>query len=313
MKVRYLFFNNQGYLRSGWRLLLFSTLVMLTTLFLYSIVQVVVRGILPGSSAESSDNFFRNYNFLIQAIIFLITSTLIGFWCTRVLEGLPPTILGWAFHKGWIHDLLIGSTIGIASVLLAVVINIAAGGFRIASINFSTSSLKTLFLSAFIFLLGAAAEEALTRGYPLQTLLRSLPSWIAFISTSLFFALMHLGNPNLKSPVIIFINTTMAGIWLAIAYFRTRNLWFPLGIHWAWNWMAGAICGLPVSGITELTRSPLLRINDYGPTWLTGGEYGIEAGISSSIAIVLSSIYIWKTKRIANRQIPVLSHPTSQD
>ena len=63
--------------------------------------------------------------------------------------------------------------------------------------------------------------------------------------TSVPFAFAHLSNPNVV-PGVTFANTALAGIWLAAAYLRTRSLWFPLGVHWAWNWALGAFFGLLV-------------------------------------------------------------------
>jgi hypothetical protein len=73
-------------------------------------------------------------------------------------------------------------------------------------------------------------------------------------------------------------------------------LWFPLGIHWAWNWTMGAVLGLPVSGIERLTPEPLLRATDIGPAWLTGGSYGIEGGAACTIALLVSTLFIWRTR-----------------
>ncbi|HEX8423827.1 MAG TPA: CPBP family intramembrane glutamic endopeptidase, partial [Pyrinomonadaceae bacterium] len=148
--------------------------------------------------------------------------------------------------------------------------------------------------SAVIFVFAAAAEEMLFRGYPLQTMMRALPFLAAVIPSSVLFAYVHLDNPNVAWG-FTFINTTLAGFWLAVAYLRTRSLWFPLGLHWAWNWAMGALLGLPVSGITSLTRAPLFRATDTGPAWLTGGAYGIEGGAACTLALIISTIFIWKT------------------
>ncbi|MEJ7710723.1 MAG: CPBP family intramembrane glutamic endopeptidase [Pyrinomonadaceae bacterium] len=94
-------------------------------------------------------------------------------------------------------------------------------------------------------------------------------------------------------------NTALAGAWLAVAYIKTRSLWFPLGVHWAWNWMMGAVLGLPVSGITSLTPQPLLRVASNAPEWLTGGSYGIEGGVACTLALTLSTIFIWRTRFIS--------------
>ena len=103
--------------------------------------------------------------------------------------------------------------------------------------------------------------------------------------TSVPFGLAHLDNPNVI-PAVTFTNTAIAGVWLAVAYLRTRSLWLPLGVHWAWNWALGWFFGLPISGL-NLVSHPLLKAED-GPRWLTGGSYGIEGGVACTIALIVS-------------------------
>jgi uncharacterized protein len=176
----------------------------------------------------------------------------------------------------------------------------------------------TLIFSAALFILAALAEEALFRGYPLQTTARARLAWLGVFLTSVPFAVVHLRNPNVAAG-FTFVNTALAGVWLAVAYLRTRSLWFPLGVHWAWNWALGSVFGLPVSGITDLAPHPLMRGSDLGPAWLTGGSYGIEGGIAGTIALVVSTIFIWRTrlvsadaemKRLTSQENPVI-RPTN--
>lgn len=108
-----------------------------------------------------------------------------------------------------------------------------------------------------------------------------------------------------------FVNTALAGVWLAVAYLRTRSLWFPLGIHWAWNWALGSVFGLPVSGITEIAPHPLLQGTDLGPAWLTGGSYGIEGGLACTITLIVSAIFIWRTRLVS--ATPQMIRLTSQE
>jgi len=88
----------------------------------------------------------------------------------------------------------------------------------------------------------------------------------------------------------------LAGVWLAVAYWCTRSLWLALGLHWAWNWAMGSLVGLPVSGLTRLSPASLLTATDMGPTWLTGGAYGIEGGAACTVALIFSTIFIWRTR-----------------
>jgi len=78
------------------------------------------------------------------------------------------------------------------------------------------------------------------------------------------FASGHLGNPNASA--FAWLNTFLAGVWFGVAYWKTGDLWFPFGMHLAWNWMQGAFFGIEVSGLTEITASPLLKEIDRGPS-----------------------------------------------
>ena len=131
------------------------------------------------------------------------------------------------------------------------------------------------------------------RGYGLQTLTRARLAWVGVLLTSVPFGLVHLGNPNVV-PGVTFANTALAGVWLAAAYLRTRSLWFPLGVHWAWNWALGWLFGLPISGITLISH-PLLKAEQIGPAWLTGGNYGLEGGAACTVALSVSTIFLCRT------------------
>jgi membrane protease YdiL (CAAX protease family) len=289
MEIQDIFLNRAGRLRSGWRLIIFAVLFYVFAGILLSVLLSTDSPVLAG-----------NWGFVVQALVLLIPATLLGWACGKLLEDLPPRALGWSFHQGWLRDLLFGSLIGAASLLLATLIAAAAGGLKFslnAQLIFQTVG-QTLLTSLPIFVLAAAAEEAMFRGYPLQTMARSRMAWVAVIITSIVFSYGHLGNPNV-APGFTFANTAIAGVWLSIAYLRTRSLWFPLGLHWAWNWTMGAVLGLPVSGIERLTPDPLLRATDLGPVWLTGGSYGIEGGAACTVALLASTLFIWRTRLVS--------------
>ena len=119
----------------------------------------------------------------------------------------------------------------------------------------------------------------------------------------------HQENPNVV-PLLTFTNTALAGLWLAVAYLRTRSLWLPLGVHWSWNWALGWFFGLPVSGI-RLGSEPLLKATDAGPFWVTGGSYGIEGGVACTISLVLFTIFLWRTPWVSTT--PELKKLTSEE
>jgi len=239
-----------------------------------------------------------NAGFVVGAAILFVSAALVGWGCGVLFEELPWRALGWSLHAGWFRNFSIGSAIGTASLVLAAALTIVTRGLSFNLDALSAASIeKTLLLSAVIFIVAAAAEEVLFRGYPLQTLTRARLAWLGVFLTSVPFAVVHLNNPNV-SRGFTFVNTALAGVWLAIAYLRTRSLWFPLGLHWSWNWMQASIFGLPVSGIERLAPAPLLHAMNAGPDWLTGGAYGIEGGAACTIALLISTVIVWRTKLI---------------
>ncbi len=297
MDPKKLFINSAGRLRSGWRLAVF-VLAYIICLFLFtSLVRVVYAAGIYFSPGVRLGSYVQD---VVYRLIVMASGLAAGYLCARFLEGLPWRSLGLTLHVGWFRDLLIGTAIGIASLALAAAIATAGGGLRF---TFSTADIfpqvaKTLVLSGVLFIVAALAEEALFRGYPLQTLTRARLAVLGLLLTSVPFAAVHLQNPNVAQG-FTFVNTALAGVWLATAYLRTRSLWFPLGVHWAWNWALGSLFGLPVSGITRIAPHPFLQGTDLGPAWLTGGSYGIEGGLACTITLVISTVFIWRTRLVS--------------
>lgn len=299
MQVPDFFFNDAGRLRSLWRLAVFTVAYLLAIIALFLATDFSLAFIL---SPETHKRLLveSNWGFVIRSFILFLPPALVGWGCGYVLEDLPWRALGWALHGSWARDLLKGLLVGAASLCVAAAIGAALGGVRFSiparPDAFATAS--TLVSSGLIFMLGAAAEEMTFRGYPLQTAMRSWPLLVALVPTSIPFALVHLDNPHVV-PGFTAANTALAGAMLAFAYWRTRSLWFPFGVHWGWNWVQGAILGSPVSGITQITHAPLLRFADTGPTWIGGGAYGIEGGAACTLALILSTLFIWRTALVS--------------
>lgn len=298
MEISSIFFNQAGRPRSGWRFLIYVISVMILSRMLYSLVELLI---LSAAGQALGRSFLESvWGWVVQSAILFTAVSLVGWFCSRVLEGLPFKALGWTFHHRWFVDWLKGTLLGALSLIFAALIIFVSGGFKfsLTPLAMMGAVLKTVLTSALIFIIAAAAEEVMFRGYGLQTFTRARLALLGLIITSVLFSWVHLDNPHVV-PGWTFVNTMLAGIWLAIAYLRTRSLWFPLGLHWSWNWTMGALLGLPVSGIEALTPAPLMRAADAGPQWLTGGSYGIEGGAACTIALLLSTIFIWRTRLLS--------------
>ena len=140
----------------------------------------------------------------------------------------------------------------------------------------------------------AADEELIFRGYPFQRLVEVAGPVLAVVVVSALFGAAHLRNPFQNW--ISTLNTALVGVLLAICYLRTRALWLPLGIHFAWNFVQGFVLGMPVSGVTF--HHGILQAKISGPFWLTGGAYGPEGSILSLGVIAAGTVYFFVSRQI---------------
>jgi membrane protease YdiL (CAAX protease family) len=287
MSVNDIFFNRFGRLRSGWRFLIFLlSFGILSAFFATGAIAILSR--LPVGLTEDS-----LLALFVPFTIFAALSIFLGWLYGKLFEDLPFRALGFWFTKNWLKDLFLGFVFGAASLGFAALLAAGFGGlsFQFNQTAGSSAIFLTLGVSLSIFIVGAVFEEALFRGYLLQTLSRAKLFWLGLIITSFLFASMHNDNPS--AGFLSWLNTFIAGVWFAAAYYKTRNLWFPFGIHLMWNWFQGAILGINVSGLQKIVSAPILQATDAGPDWLTGGKYGLEGGIACTIALIFSTVLIY--------------------
>ncbi len=249
---------------------------------------------------------------IIQYAVLCGWVILASWGCLKLFEQLRLGSLGFGFFRGCGKEILFG--LGIAALMLVatVVLQMIGGGTRIIlnplfwktvdgtrSWDFIGSGmiLREALMTFIFFSLAAAFEELMFRGYPFQTILRdAIPPVIPILVLSIFFGALHWGNPD--STIFSTANTILAGVWLSVAYLKTRSLWFPTALHVGWNWTMGMIFGLPVSGL-KLPRYPVLISTSEAPKWLTGEGYGSEGGVAAMLILLVATILIWKSKSLS--------------
>lgn len=186
-----------------------------------------------------------------------------------------------------IRELLLGTAvavllIGLCSVLIVLTTDLrqtVRGGFPVME-------LLTVFVPAVVH------EELLFRGYAYQKL-RQWSRAFAIAFSSSIFAILHARNAGVS--VVGIANIVIAGVLLALAYERFRRLWFPIGIHFAWNVMSGPILGYPVSGYVP--HESVLGVAGTGPLLVTGGPFGIEGSVWMTALTVTGALMLAKTPK----------------
>jgi membrane protease YdiL (CAAX protease family) len=274
-------------LRAGWRVLLYVLLAAVLAAALYPLVS---RAVDPNGPLR----------LLASAIVMLVSSLVAGWVMLAAVDRRPPGALGFAADPAAARDSLAGTGIGIAMLGLAVLLLAVAGMARwVADTGSGWEYVAALAQSLAFFAVAAAAEEAAFRGYAFQALVQGLGAWPAAIATSALFALAHAGNPDVSA--IALANIFLAGVMLAVAYLKTRSLWFATAVHLGWNWAMQSLLGFPVSGLNEWD-TPLYDVRETGPDLLTGGPFGPEAGLAATLAILAGTAWMWRTRRLGESE-----------
>ena len=214
---------------------------------------------------------------------------------TGVLERRPLATVGLAFRGRWLRELCQGLVVGTVMILLVAAAERMLGGVRFTLGTAPPERLLVWAGGLLVFgLIAATNEELIFRGYPFQRLLEAVGAVGAIGLCSALFGIVHLGNSH--HTWISTLNTALVGVALAVAYLRTRLLWLPIGMHFAWNFIQGFCLGLPVSG-AQIPCS-LLHAEVSGSVLMTGGSYGPEASLLTSAVVVLATGYLSFSKSI---------------
>lgn len=297
--------------RAVWRLLgLLAVLLALGLLVgalvftLAAPVESLVVGVIP--DAETILLAGTAATILLQ-VAFVTAAVYVA---TRLFDRRGLRDLGLRVDADWWLDLVFGLALGAALMAGIFLVEVALGWVTVTG-TFRTGGAASSFWPWFALTVGfwlavGFYEELLTRGYLLTNLAEGF-TWferlgstaavgLATGASSLVFAVLHAANPNasLASTAGIFL----AGLMLAAGYVLTGELAIPIGLHVTWNLFQGSIFGFPVSGMGFGVS--LVAIDQAGPTWLTGGSFGPEAGllgIAGSVAgLLLIAVWVWRRK-----------------
>lgn len=267
--------NSEGQLRSGWRvgLWLMATIVGLVLVSLPSTIR--------GESLDPTG--------VIAALVALVAAWLISLGAWRWMDRTPAAGTPLATGDGASRALLGGFLLGALLIALVVVALSVGGWYRLEAQACDLGDQGTFWLKYLgLFLFAGALEEVLFRGYPLFTLRESLGRTPAIVLLGALFALAHAGNPNVGWMALL--NIAFIGIVLGDWVFRSGTLWGVIGVHAGWNWALAAGAAIPVSGQSFVV--PCYSGALSGPVWLTGGEFGIEAGVAALAVWALAAIVI---------------------
>ena len=178
-----------------------------------------------------------------------------------------------------------GLLTGILFFCAVIGIMAAVGAYKVTSVQVDWPKIIE---NLCLFFLVAVGEEILFRGIIYRMISMRWNCIAALIVSGLIFGFSHLSEPNATvwSSVAIAVE---AGLMLGAAFEYSGNLWMPIGIHWAWNFMEGPFFGTGVSG-KDVDYS-ILTSELSGSDLVTGGAFGPEASVIAFVLGLFLAIY----------------------
>ena len=233
-----------------------------------------------------------------DAIVFLIrealgfVALLVAAWIMGKIEGRTMADYGLPWRSMFRARFWQGILVGFAAGTTLVGAMWACGVF-----SFGSLALHGLDVAkwggawALAFVLVGLYEEFAVRGYPLATLARGIGFWPAALCSAVFFGWWH--HSNTGEDWIGLFNAAFFGLFQCFLLRRTGSLWFPIGLHAAFDWSETYFYGVADSG--QKLPGHLFESTTQGAPWLSGGTVGPEGSVLATALVaalwlVVSSI-----------------------
>jgi membrane protease YdiL (CAAX protease family) len=266
--------NHRGWLKS----LLFIPLLVFS-----QISGLLVLLLLGYDLTEISSNVMNESVMIVFEYSGLVIVIILIWLFMKFIDKQPLIEIGFQ-TQGRLKEINYGILFGLFIMAFAFVFLSVIG--EIVFLNYSLD-FNQILLSIALFIGVSFFEEIIFRGYMLKNLLESFNPFVALLISSLFFSLIHASNPNVTS--LGLINIFLAGIFLGVSYVFTKNLWFPIALHFSWNFFQ-AMFGFKVSGLDSYSIIEFMIPDN---NMINGGEFGFESSILSIIVLFVGTIMIW--------------------
>ena len=253
------------------------------------VISFLVNSFSPGNGIASIQEFFYHYFLYYELFSFVIILFLFMFW-VKVIEKNALSSLGFV-KRNWLKYLARGILLSLLQMGVIALVYQVSG---IGSFVLNELSLEPLLFILGLFpfwLLQGGTEEVATRGWLLTRIAArsNLPLAIA-ISSSLF-GFLHLGNSGVT--FLSVLNIVLDGVLAGLLLVYTDSIWLVVAQHGTWNYVQGNLLGFQVSG-TGADASIFSFTMGSGPDWLTGGAFGAEGSIITTLVLLVSLVIVYR-------------------
>lgn len=252
----------------------------------------------PGNGVASIQEFFFHYILYYELFSFVFILLLFIFW-VKVIEKNSLSSLGFV-KRNWLKYLAWGILLSLLQMgVIALVYQVCGIG---------TFELNELSLEPILFILGlfpfwllqGGTEEVATRGWLLTRIAARTNLPLAIVISSSLFGILHMGNAGVT--FLSVLNIILDGVLAGLLFIYTDSIWLVVAQHGTWNYVQGNLLGFQVSG-TGADASIFSFTMGSGPDWLTGGEFGAEGSIITTLVLLVSVVIVYLLRERNERAV----------
>ena len=242
----------------------------------------------PGNGIASIQEFFYHYFLYYELFSFVIILFLFIFW-VKVIEKNALSSLGFV-KRNWLKYLVWGILMSLVQMGVIALI------YQVSGIG--TFELNELSLEPILFILGlfpfwllqGGTEEVATRGWLLTRIAARTNLPLAIAISSSLFGILHMGNAGVT--FLSVLNIILDGVLAGLLFIYTDSIWLVVAQHGTWNYVQGNLLGFQVSGTGADASIFSFTMGD-GPNWLTGGAFGAEGSIITTLVLFVSLVIVY--------------------
>ena len=243
----------------------------------------------PGNGTVSIQEFFYHYYLYYELFSFVIILFLFIFW-VKVIEKNALSSLGFV-KRNWLKYLGWGIMFSLVQMGVIALIYQISG---IGSFELNELSLEPILFILGLFpfwLLQGGTEEVATRGWLLTRIAARTNLPLAIAISSSLFGILHMGNAGVT--FLSVLNIILDGVLAGLLFIYTDSIWLVVAQHGTWNYVQGNLLGFQVSGTGADASIFSFTMGD-GPDWLTGGAFGAEGSIITTLVLLVSLVIVYR-------------------
>ena len=259
--------------------------ILIVTIFWY----VTVFSFLSGLLFDSGVSPFRQMELSgpVRFTLIYYLSTIVEFVGILVYTGITKRnrfILHSFLPKAEgnrLSALLLGLAVGFVMNFGCILWALLAGDIKLF-LNFAVGQIPFFIFALVCVFIQSTTEELWCRGFMYERINVHYPLWVAIVVNGVFFAFLHIFNPGVG--VLPIVDIAVCGLSFSLAKWYTGSIWFPMGIHTAWNFTQNFLFGLPNSGLVSEASVFGLDAANAKNTLIYDVAFGVEGGIPAILA-----------------------------